>query len=86
MGLAAVKTKGERTVMIIQRLAYSPEQAGQMLDVSREEVYQLMRRGQIRGYKHGKLTKIPHASLQAYVDRMMAQNPAGGLVCQSNDG
>lgn len=72
---AASMAESGQAKMIIQRLVYSPEEAGEMLSICRDEVYGLLRTGEIHGYKHGQLTRIPHEELVAYKDRMMREHP-----------
>lgn len=49
-------------------LLLKPEQAAEALGIARTRLYQLMRVGDIKSVKIGKLRRIPVAALQAYVE------------------
>jgi excisionase family DNA binding protein len=48
-------------------LLYKPEEAADLLRLSRTRVYDLMRRGEIRSVKIGGLRRIPASDLIDYV-------------------
>jgi len=53
-------------------LLHSPEEAAMMLRTSRSGVYGLIRRGELKSVKVGKLRRITRAELEAYVARLEA--------------
>lgn len=54
-------------------LLLRPEEAADALGIARTRVYQLIRVGELRSVKIGKLRRIPVAALQAYVERLENQ-------------
>lgn len=50
-----------------QRLAYSPDEAAAALGVTRQHIYALMARGQLRSVKLGRSRRIPADALEALV-------------------
>ena len=50
-----------------------PEEAAEALGIARTRAYQLMRAGEIRSVKIGKVRRIPVAALQAYVERLQSE-------------
>ena len=54
-------------------LLLKPEEAAEALGIARTRVYQLMRAGEIRSVKIGKVRRIPVAALQAYVERLQGE-------------
>jgi excisionase family DNA binding protein len=49
------------------RIAYSPAQAAAELGCSRQTIHALIKRGELRRFKVGRLTKIPAADVHALV-------------------
>jgi len=49
--------------MLNTNIAYTPEQVAEMLQLSKNTVYELISRGEIVAKKIGKLYRIPTASL-----------------------
>ena len=54
-------------------LLLKPEEAAEALGIARTRVYQLLRAGEIRSVKIGKVRRIPVAALQAYVERLQGE-------------
>jgi excisionase family DNA binding protein len=54
-------------------LLLKPEEAAEALGIARTRVYQLMRAGEIRSVKIGKVRRIPVAALAAYVERLQGE-------------
>lgn len=54
-------------------LLLKPEEAAEALGIARTRVYQLMRAGEIRSVKIGKVRRIPVAALHAYVERLQSE-------------
>ncbi len=67
-------------IVRVPKMAYSPEEAGEALSVSRQEVHGLINRGLLRAYKHGKLTRIPHKELEQFISTMLSEHPAHPTV------
>lgn len=57
----------------IAPLLLKPEEAADALGIARTRVYQLMRAGELRSVKIGKVRRIPVAALQAYVERLQGE-------------
>ena len=57
----------------IAPLLLKPEEAAEALGIARTRVYQLLRAGEIRSVKIGKVRRIPVAALQAYVERLQGE-------------
>lgn len=57
------------------KLLHSPEACAELLSVSTSQVYELLARREIESIKLGRLRRIPHDALTAYIDRLRA-NPA----------
>ena len=53
----------------LQPLAVSPQQAAQLCGCSRQHIYNLIGRGELRAAKLGGLTRIRVADLEALLDR-----------------
>lgn len=51
------------------RLVYTAEQAAELLQVSRRTVYELLRTGELRSVKIGKLRRIPLRALEAFLEQ-----------------
>ena len=54
-------------------LLLKPEEAADALGIARTRVYQLMRVGELRSVKIGKLRRIPVAALQAYIEELQGE-------------
>ncbi|HAF08485.1 MAG TPA: transcriptional regulator [Chloroflexi bacterium] len=54
-------------------LLLKPEEAAEALAIARTRVYQLMRAGELRSVKIGKVRRIPLAALAAYVERLQGE-------------
>lgn len=52
------------------QLAYPPNDAAQILGVSRATIYNLMNAGEIPSVKIGRCRRIRHEALIAYLDRL----------------
>jgi excisionase family DNA binding protein len=57
----------------IAPLLLKPEEAAEALAIARTRVYQLMRAGELRSVKIGKVRRIPLAALAAYVERLQGE-------------
>lgn len=44
-------------------VAYSPAEAAEVLGVTRQTIYNLIDRGELRRFKVGRLTRIPRADV-----------------------
>ena len=53
-----------------EKLLHSPEAAAALLDVGRSQIFELIARGEIESFKIGRLRKIPHDALTAYIERL----------------
>lgn len=49
---------------------YSPAQAAEVLSLSRQHVYNLISRGELRAVKIGRATRITADELERYVERL----------------
>jgi len=58
------------------RLLYTAEDAAFLLSLSRSELFVLLKSGEIPSVKVGRLRRVPHASLLAYVERLVAEQGA----------
>ena len=55
------------------QLLVRPESAARTLQVSRATLYELLRRGEIPSVRIGRARRVPIAALQAYVERLEAE-------------
>jgi excisionase family DNA binding protein len=55
------------------KLLYSPEEAADMLGVSRSQVFELIAQRQIESVKVGRLRRFPLDALTAYIERLRAE-------------
>lgn len=60
-----------------EKLLLTPEEAGERLGVGRTQIYDLMRRGELRSVHIGRLRRIPVSALQRYVEELTAAAEAG---------
>ena len=51
----------------VQRVAYSPAEAAEVLGCTRQTIYNLINRGELRRYKIGRSTKLNAAEVHALV-------------------
>lgn len=64
----AAPTRAEApTRPTVDRLAYSPIEAAEALGVTRQTIYALIERNQLRRFKVGRLTRIPADDVHALV-------------------
>jgi excisionase family DNA binding protein len=61
----------EEQSRVIPVLMYRPEDAAEALQISRDRVYELLRSGQLRSVKLGKLRRIPVEALHEWVKQAM---------------
>ncbi|HLF07942.1 MAG TPA: helix-turn-helix domain-containing protein [Dehalococcoidia bacterium] len=59
--------------MTTERLAYRPAEAGRLLGVSRETVFALIQRGELRSFKVGAGRFISADELAAFIRRREAE-------------
>lgn len=52
------------------KLAYTVEEAGDLLSLSRAQIYRLMEVGDLESIKIGKCRRVTYAQLEAYVSRV----------------
>jgi excisionase family DNA binding protein len=65
---------------MVDRIAYRPDEALEVLPVGRTLFYELLRSGEIPSFKIGKARFIPRQSLVDYVERAIKeQNAQAGL-------
>ncbi|OAA23603.1 DNA-binding protein, excisionase family [Frankia sp. EI5c] len=70
--------------MAIPRLAdagpppvlHSPEGGARQLGISRAQMFKLLATGEVASVKIGRLRRIPHGSLVAYVERLQTEQGA----------
>ena len=55
-----------------EKLLLSPSEASELLGVGRSQMFELIARGDVESVKIGRLRKIPHDALTAYVERLRA--------------
>ncbi|GAB3763060.1 excisionase family DNA binding protein [Nocardioides ginsengisegetis] len=53
------------------RVLYRVEEAAELLSLSRDRVYQLIRSNQLRSVQVGKCRRVPARSLDEYVARLL---------------
>jgi len=58
------------------KLLHPPEEAARLLTISRSQLFELLARDEIKSVKIGRLRRIPHDELTAYVERLRAQGAA----------
>ena len=65
---------------MVERIAYRPDEALEMLPVGRTALYELLRSGDIPSFKIGKSRFIPRQGIVDYVERATKeQNSADGV-------
>ena len=60
------------------RVLYRVEEAAELLSLSRDRVYQLIRSNQLRSVQVGKARRVPARSLDEYVARLMRGSAGHG--------
>lgn len=63
----AVNDRETRRRASVPRLAYSPAEAAEALGVTRQTIYNLIARGQLRRFHVGTCARIPAADVHALV-------------------
>jgi excisionase family DNA binding protein len=56
----------------VTQLLHTPEQAADVLSISRTRVYELMAAGDLKSVKLGRSRRIPDTALRAFVDSLTA--------------
>lgn len=56
-----------------RNLLYSPEEAASVLSLGRSTMFELLSSGEIASVKIGRARRIPRVALEAYVERLQAQ-------------
>ncbi len=54
-------------------LMHTPEGGARQLGISRAQMFTLLAAGEIESVKIGRLRRIPHTALIAYVERLQAE-------------
>lgn len=52
----------------IERLAYKPIEAAELLGVSRSRLFQLLRSGELESVRYGRTRLIPRSSLERFLN------------------
>ncbi len=60
----------------MEQVLLRPDEAAEMLGVSRATAYELMSSGELRSVKIGNLRRIPRRSLDEFVERKIAEQAA----------
>ena len=60
------------TIAAGEKLLYSPDEAAELLGCSRAWVFELVARKELESVKLGRLRRIPHDALVAYVQGLRA--------------
>lgn len=60
-----------------EKLLLTPEDVAQRLSVGRSTVYALMRAGELRSVRIGRLRRIPVGAVRAYVERIVEEEGDG---------
>jgi excisionase family DNA binding protein len=55
-----------------QRLLYTPDTAGAILDVGRTTIYALIASGELKSVKIGRSRRIPASALEDYINKLTA--------------
>lgn len=56
--------------MTTAKLLLTPEEAAEVLAISRTRLYELLRRGELKSVKIGKVRRVSVRELEAYVERL----------------
>ncbi|GGK98955.1 hypothetical protein Ppa06_67130 [Planomonospora parontospora subsp. parontospora] len=54
-----------------------PRDAARVLGIGRDKVFRLLRSGQLRSYRDGRLYLVPAEAIEEYISRKMAEADAG---------
>ena len=68
---------GEERVNLMEKenvMVYRPEDIAKILDIGRTSVYKLLKSGQLRSKRIGKLYRIPSAYLAEYLSEGLESN------------
>jgi excisionase family DNA binding protein len=68
----------------MQRLLYSPNEAARSIGCGRSKFYSLLKNGQVRAVKLGRLTKITAEELNRYI-RALPKRPSAGPALANDD-
>lgn len=75
--------------MTQERIDYQPQpylqhallltvnQTAELLSISDDQVYRLLRRGELTSLKIGRLRRIPRAAVDTWIDQQLAQQEGG---------
>ncbi|GGK98942.1 hypothetical protein Ppa06_67150 [Planomonospora parontospora subsp. parontospora] len=53
-----------------------PAEAARVLGIGRDKVFELLRSGQLRSYKEGRLRRIPAEAVEEYISRKLTEADA----------
>ena len=70
----------EKPVLDRPRLMYRVEEAAELLSLSRDRIYQLIRSNQLRSVQVGGSRRIPARALEDYVARLMRGRAGSGAA------
>lgn len=62
------------------RVMYRVEEAAELLSLSRDRVYQLIRSNQLRSVRIGRARRVPARALDDYVARLMRGSAGNGAA------
>lgn len=65
----------EDGVPSVHPLLYRPEEAAAVLGLGRSTVFELLAAGEIASVRIGRARRISHAALEAFVERIYADQP-----------
>jgi excisionase family DNA binding protein len=68
----AAKSASAAVVLPPGRAGFTPDEAAEALAVSRSQIYELLKRGDLIGFHIGRAHRITAVSLAEYVDRQVA--------------
>ena len=68
------------------KLAYSVEEAAELLSVSRAHLYRLLDTGKLESIRIGRSRRITHGQLTAFISTLEAQHPLNLLRERCEDG
>lgn len=54
-------------IATLDRLAYKPNNAAQLLDISRARVFELMRTGELASVRYGRTRLIPRTAIEEFL-------------------
>jgi excisionase family DNA binding protein len=67
-------TQPQTTVPLTQRLQVKPDEAAQLLSISKMTLFRLTERGELRSIGSGRLRRYAVADLVAYMERQRSDN------------